>query len=678
MQSTETEREHDACGVGFIYRPVKTHRVIKDALEALCKIEHRGALGADDESGDGAGILAEIPWAILEKENLPVSQIRAVGVVFLPAENQDSCRQAATDFLENRNFNVLGWRKVPVRPEVLGPDARKTCPEIEFVLLAPRDDLSEIEFEKKLVVTRKLLINSLAKLPFAQGFYIASMSSRSIVYKAMTKSVVLAKFYLDLQDESYVSNWAVFHRRFSTNTNPNWRLAQPFRMLGHNGEINTLSGNRNWLHAREMIMDNPLFTDRRDVLRPMVHPLGSDSANLDNLFELFVLSGLSPQEAMMRLIPEAHSELHTDADPHLTAFYNYHAALQEPWDGPALIVFSDGKTVGASLDRNGLRPARYTVLKDGSVILCSETGVLDLDISEIAEKGRLGPGQMLAVDLSNGEIQHDFDIKKAVSRLHPYTDWLSDERTKLDPQFAYTPPSFSQDELLAQQIAAGYGEEDLEQIIGVMADTGHEPVFSMGDDAALAVLSKHPRSMFDYFRQKFAQVTNPPIDHLRERLVFSLDCFLGKKSTVLTPARESAHLLALSSPILTEANLAQIESLTSLPSARVSPLLDKVTGSLTETLDRICQEAAAAVERGCQIIILSDRPGSSKTVAAPAVLAVGAVHNYLTENSLRMNCSLVVETAQTWSTHQFACLLGFGAEAICPYLAFETIRSEEN
>lgn len=673
----QPEPEHDACGVGFVYHPESSRQVIDDALTALTNLEHRGALGGDGQSGDGAGILTAIPWQLLKDEGWAVSGIRAVGVVFLPVATQSECRDYASDFFVKQGFSLLGWRAVPVNKEVLGPDAADTCPQIELVLLSAPEEVGDFELEEKLLVSRKRLINQLWSRPFGAGFYIASLSSSSIVYKAMVKSEILAPFYADLQSNLFESKWAIFHRRFSTNTSPNWRLAQPFRMLAHNGEINTLSGNRNWLHAREMVMEHPLFADRRETLRPLVHPLGSDSANLDNLFELYVLAGLSPQEAMMRLMPEAHSEACHLPDPDLISFYEYHSALQEPWDGPALIAFSDGKTLGASLDRNGLRPARYTVLKNGSIVLCSEVGVLDLPATEIIEKGRLGPGQMIAVDIASGRFQRNADIKKRISQLHPYSDWLAQHRIRLknysgEPGGANGART-SAEELLQQQQSVGYGQEDVDQILGVMADTAHEPVFSMGDDTALPVLSKHPRCFFDYFRQRFAQVTNPPIDHLREEMVFSLRCYLGQKSTAIHPSKEAAHVIELESPFLTENQLAEIEALKK--AARVHMLFSaNDTDGLLDKLKQICHEAAECVRNGAQILILSDRGISTDRAVVPVLLAVGAVHSYLTEKGLRMSCSIVAETAQAWSTHQFACLLGYGAEAICPYLAFESIR----
>lgn len=674
-KTDSTMAERDACGVGLIYRPQASHDVIAASLHALARMEHRGACGADRDSGDGAGILTEIPWAILESEGWRRSDIAAVGVAYFPAGGEFHCKQLTQTIFAEEGLNVIGWRHVPTVPEVLGALAFSTCPVIEQVLVSMASPLSDEELAQRLMIARKRAINHIRLQKEFENFYIASLSTKTIVYKGMVRSSILPKFYTDLLNPLFVANFAVFHRRFSTNTFPRWALAQPFRMLGHNGEINTLLGNRNWMRAREPVLEQPAWAGRYHMQEPVIYESGSDSGNLDNAMEMIMLAGHSPEAALMQLMPEAYrNQPALEEFPEIVNFYDYYAALQEPWDGPALIVYADGKTAGAILDRNGLRPARYTIYKDGSIILSSETGVSDYPV-EITEKGRLGPGQMIVVDLQNGKIQKNWQVKHKVASAHPYGQWLNTERKTLEHQQFHSQKQFTHEELIVNQIAFGYGKEDVEFIVNAMAQTANEPVFSMGDDTPIAVLSQKPRVLFDYFKQRFAQVTNPPIDPLREKLVMSLDTHLGRRTNLLRPAQHAARTLYLNSPVLNELELAGLDKFGKHFKCQTLALhFDATTGNLNEALGKLCDQAVEAVKQGHSILVLSDRSPTNTLASIPILLAVGAVHHHLIREGLRLNTSIIAETAQCWSIHQFACLLGYGAQAICPYLALETVR----
>lgn len=669
--------ERDACGVGLIYRRESSHEIVESALAALACMEHRGACGADRDTGDGAGILTAIPWQLLESDGFKAHDIGAVGVVYMPRGCEDVCRADTEKLFAEEGLKILGWRTVPVKMDVLGALAHSTCPTIEQVILARQDQFSAAEFDSKLMIARKRLINGVRSKPGCNDFYLASLSQKTIVYKGMVRSSVLRDFYLDLQNHLFSTNFAVFHRRFSTNTFPRWALAQPFRMLGHNGEINTLLGNRTWMRAREPVLEHPAYFGREQDLQPVISSAGSDSGNLDNALEMLVNAGHSPEAALMQLMPEAYrNQPALDDYPEIVDFYDYHSALQEPWDGPALIVYSDGKTAGAILDRNGLRPARYTILSDGSFLLSSETGVVPIQADSVVEKGRLGPGQMIVVDLETGEIKKNWQVKQAVAKAHPYGDWVKAERKSLvRREFSRPDRAIRAEQLLQEQLAFGYGKEDIFNIVGGMAQTANEPIFSMGDDTPVAVLSKQPRVLFDYFKQRFAQVTNPPIDPLREKLVMSLDSYLGRRTNLLQPVQHAAKALHLTTPILNELELEGLETLGADYSCqRISLLFDVDGADLEGAVNRICTEAVRAVSEGKTILVLNDRGVNASQAAIPSLLAVGAVHHHLIREGLRLNCSIIIETGQCWSTHHFACLLGYGAQAICPYLALETVR----
>jgi len=696
--------ERDACGVGFLadQQNRASHDLVSRALAALDCMEHRGGCCADQDSGDGAGVMTAIPWAILqtwasESGKAPLNPAQTgVGMIFLPQQVAAAglVRETFERVIKDEGLTLVGWRQVPVNPDVLGALAKQFQPHIEQLVVAS-DAATGEDLERKLYLVRRQGLQAVAQLktggtlPAEQvaalgDFYVCSFSCRTIVYKGMVRSSVLASFYNDLTNPAYVSAFAVYHRRFSTNTMPKWPLAHPMRLLGHNGEINTLVGNVNWMMARQADLSHDIWGDRVEMLKPIVNLDNSDSANLDNVMEMLVRSGRTPQEALMIMVPEAYNNQPAlDQYPEITDFYEYYSGLQEPWDGPALIVFSDGHQVGATLDRNGLRPARYVVTKDGLLMVSSEAGVLDVAASDIVEKGRLGPGQMIAVDLDTQEILKNWTLKQRVATRHPYGDWLKANRKEISPQLFAEASLYDGEALLTQQNAFGYTVEDVDMIIQDMAAQGKEPTYCMGDDIPLAVLSEKPHLLYDYFKQRFAQVTNPAIDPLRERLVMSLTTQLGARGNLLDEKPEYARLLKLESPVINEVELAQIHQ-SGFETATLSTLyiLAAGPGDLAKAVDALCEQADQAVKAGKTILVLSDRvdgQGNPTTLSAdttyiPPLLAVGAVHHHLIRNGLRMHTSLVIDTAQCWSTHHFACLIGYGASAVCPYLALESVR----
>ena len=672
--------ERDACGVGFMadVRGSGSHQLIEQALLALGCLEHRGGCSADQDSGDGSGMMTAIPrdvlapWFAENGLNMPESERLGVGMVFLPQADQERADAKAhiEEIVNKYNIKILGWRAVPVRPEVLGRQARENQPYVEQILVTS-PDLAGSQFDRLLYIARSEVGKQLA-----DDFYFCSFSCRTIVYKGMVRGEILREFYLDLQNPAYSSQFAIYHRRFSTNTQPKWPLAQPMRLLGHNGEINTLLGNINWMSAREPALETEGWThEELQSLTPIVNPANSDSYNLDSALELLVRTGRSPLEAAMILVPEAYNNQPDLQDyPEIIDFYEYYSGLQEPWDGPALLVFSDGGIVGACLDRNGLRPARYSITNNGYIVVSSEAGTIPLDETTIMEKGRLGPGQMIAVDLEKGEIKRNWPIKQEIARANPYGEWVKSQRTLIDKETAIDIPAPSH--LLPLQTAFGYTAEDVDMIIVPMAEQGKEPTFCMGDDTPLAVLSSKPHLLYDYFKQRFAQVTNPPIDPLRESLVMSLTMYLGRRGNILKLGVDDAHLLKLNSPLLNNAELAKVKT-SSYKTAELSTLYDLTTGpgGLEDAIANLCAEAAKKVASGAEILILSDRtaPIDEKTSYIPPLLAVGAVHHHLIRSHLRLKASIVIDTAQCWSTHHFACLIGYGASAVCPYLALATI-----
>ncbi|MGP0129594.1 MAG: glutamate synthase large subunit [cyanobacterium endosymbiont of Rhopalodia musculus] len=680
--------ERDACGVGFIadVKGKESHKLIEQAIVALGCIEHRGGCSADNDSGDGSGVMTAIPrevlipWFTNQGLTMPPIDQLGVGMVFLPHDDikREAQRAHVETVVSAANLKVLGWREVPVKPEVLGVQAKRNQPHIEQVMVTSPAGLSGDALDRILYIVRSRIGKRLA-----DDFYICSFSCRTIVYKGMVRSTILGEFYEDLKNPNYSSRFALYHRRFSTNTMPKWSLAQPMRLLGHNGEINTLIGNINSMAAREVHLKIPGWTSEElEALTPIVNNDNSDSYNLDSALELLVRTGRSPLEAAMILVPEAYQNQPDLKDyPEITSFYQYYSGFQEPWDGPALLTFSDGKMVGACLDRNGLRPARYCITKDDYLVIGSEAGVVDLPEEDIVEKGRLGPGQTIAVDLESKEILKNWDIKQRISRRHPYQEWLQTFRREITLQpFSKNLLLDKPGQLLQQQTAFGYTAEDVEMIVVPMATQGKEPIFCMGDDIPLAVLSNKPHLLYDYFKQRFAQVTNPPIDPLRESLVMSLEMLLGERGNLLDPKAEDANLLKIESPVLNETELEQIKS-SEFKVTQLSTLFDLTAGpgGLKISLNRLCDEAIQAVQDGSKIIVLSDRVSETGSVAEttsyiPPLLAVGTIHHHLIKHGLRLQTSLVTDTAQCWSTHHFACLVGYGASAVCPYLTLETIR----
>lgn len=690
--------ERDACGVGFIayQNGRQSNKLVQQALKALGCMEHRGGCSADRDSGDGAGVMTSLPlklfgtWFATHNIPQPQSENWGVGMMFLP-QDKDKARESKKfieEIVKAEKLTVLGWREVPVCPEVLGRQARAYQPHIEQIIVGSQENLIGDDLERKLYIARSRVGKRLS-----DDFYVCSFSCRTIVYKGMVRSEVLGAFYQDLANQDYESTFAVYHRRFSTNTMPKWPFAQPMRMLGHNGEINTLLGNINWMSNREKELVSsgvslPGWTqDEIEGLTPIVNNDNSDSYNLDSAMELLVRTGRSIPEAAMILVPEAYKNQPALKEyPEIVDFYEYHSGQQEPWDGPALLVFSDGKTVGATLDRNGLRPARYSITRDGYVVVGSETGVVDLPDEEIVEKGRLGPGQTIVVDLQTKEVLRNWEVKQRVAKTNPYGQWIKQHRQAIEPQKFGTDNLITSAALLQLQTAFGYTAEDLELIIQSMAINGKEPTFCMGDDIPLAVLSHKPRLLYDYFKQRFAQVTNPAIDPLRESLVMSLSMQLGGKGNLLNLKPDDARMLKLESPILNDGELASIKT-SDFKTEDLSTLYQISTGpdGLKDAVNNLCAKATAAVKNGVEIIVLSDRlqgkvsPGNTRNISTeysyiPPLMAVGAVHQHLIRQGLRLRTSLVVDTAQCWSTHHYACLIGYGASAVCPYLALESVR----
>nr|YP_010903230.1 glutamate synthase [Hypnea cornuta]WCH55683.1 glutamate synthase [Hypnea cornuta] len=676
--------ERDACGVGFIaqinYSP--SHALVLQALNALTCMEHRGGCSADGVSGDGSGIMTQIPWKIILKDIFLNSDYNvdymAVANIFFPNENFESLRKICEWVLEEEELSLIGWRDVPVDSCVIGEYANRTQPFIQQLIVSSKFNGDNLE--RKLYITRKKIEKLIAQTlsDFNKHFYICSFSSRTVVYKGMVRSEVLSHYYLDLSNIMYESNFALYHRRFSTNTMPKWPLAQPMRFMAHNGEINTFLGNLNWMKSKEVLLSHKYWDACQQVLLPITNSENSDSANLDAVLELFVQSGKSPQESLMILIPESYRNQPALKNfPEIIDFYEYYDNLQEPWDGPALVVFSDGKTVGAILDRNGLRPARYFITNSGFISLSSEVGVSHFSEKEIIQKGRLGPGQILCVDMVNKKVLDNWTVKQVIASKFPYKKWLQEYQKPFESQEYLDNLILDSINISRLHTAFGYTNEDVELVIEHMASSAKEPTFCMGDDIPLAVLSQKPHLLYDYFKQRFAQVTNPSIDPLRENLVMSLNVCLGPKGNLLMPEDYMASSIKLESPILNEQELASLYNYGFKVSSISTYVKQSDRDIINEVINKICQKCANDVLSGIQIIILTDRTDKliKEQVFIPPLLMVGSVHHYLINHQLRHKVSLVVETAQCWNTHHFACLIGYGASAICPYAAFLTVRS---
>jgi len=688
--------DKDSCGVGFIadIKGRKSHKIVADSLRILCNLEHRGAVGADPRMGDGAGILVQIPHAFFSRKaqelgfTLPPPGHYAIGQLFLPQDNEwrEIIRDIYAEKIEAEGFRLLGWRSVPTDNSTLGPSVIPTEPVHQQVFIGLGDaKLTEDAFERRLYVLRKTISNAIYKQRERRlsGYYPVSISCRTVVYKGMFLADQLAAYYPDLHEPDFESAIALVHQRFSTNTFPAWSLAHPFRMIAHNGEINTLRGNVNWMAARQASVSSPLFGGDIDKLWPISYEGQSDTACFDNALEFLVQGGYSLAHAMMMLVPEAWAG-NPSMDEERRAFYEYNAALMEPWDGPAAIAFTDGRQIGATLDRNGLRPARYLVTRDDRIVMASEMGVLDIPERDIVQKWRLQPGKMLLVDLVEGRLIPDEEIKASLARAHPYKEWLTRTQIVLEdlPGSGRRTPK-SNLSLLDRQQVFGYSQEDIKLLMTPMGATGEEAIGSMGTDTPISALSNKTKLLFTYFKQNFAQVTNPPIDPIREELVMSLVSIIGPRPNLLDLAGPSNHKrLEVRQPILTNDDLEKIRAISEMSDSHFKsktlditfPAEHGATG-MGWGIDTLCEKAEAAVRAGTNIIVLSDRKAGADRIPIPSLLACAAVHHHLIRCGLRTSVGLVVESGEPREVHHFACLAGYGAEAINPYLAFETLAA---
>ncbi len=666
------EYEHDACGVGLVadMNGASCHGIVVDGLAILKRLMHRGATGNDPETGDGAGILLRLPDAFFRTlvDDLPDAGSYGVAMIF-GAEGEEAVFEKA---VAGNGCRVIAWRDVPVDPAAVGPVARSACPRIRQLFVASEAAVDQPAFERRLFVVRRVAEKQLKK------GYVCSFSSRTIVYKGLLLATQMERFYPDLSSPLVESPFAIVHQRYSTNTFPTWELAHPYRMLAHNGEINTLKGNLNALAAREPSLASPLFGDDLKKLLPLIRPGQSDSASLDNMFELLVAAGRDAPHAMLMLMPQAWGAKY-HMGHYIRGFCEYHSALMEPWDGPAAVAFTDGRSLGAALDRNGLRPARWTLTTSGRFVLASETGVLDIPPQEVARHGRLRPGAMLWLDLEHGRLIEDRELKTIYARRRPYCRWVEENRISVQGLFTEIAPSRVPADLSAEQARFGYTVEDLELILRPMAETGHEPVGAMGNDAALACLSKKPRLLFDFFHQLFAQVTNPPIDPIREELMMSLMTYIGNVGNILQEGPEYAHLIKLRRPILTDDELAHLSKVADCGYPAVTlPMAFSAGGGgaeLKSALDDLADAALAAVRCGAKIVVLSDKALPGGTVPIPSLLAVAAVNNVLVGAGVRPSIGLVVQSGEAREVMHVALLLGFGATAVNPYLALQSVSA---
>ncbi len=683
--------EHDACGVGFVVdiKGRKSHKLLKDGLQILTNLDHRGACGSEVNTGDGAGVLMQMPHKFLKEAakkariDLPEPGKYGCGIVFLPrnATLRRRIEEKFEQIVQSEGQSVLGWRTVPTNNSMLGETAKSCEPLMRQVFVGRHAEIEdELTFERKLYVIRKRAYSEIraSTMEGASSWYVSSLSHKTLVYKGMLLTAQLEQYFPDLSDPNMETAIALVHSRFSTNTFPSWDRAHPYRYIAHNGEINTVRGNANWMHAREALFQSEAFGDDIGKILPIINPNGSDSAMFDNTLELLVLAGRSLPHAMMMMIPEPWSN-HQTMDDAKRAFYQYHSSLMEPWDGPAAICFTDGKQMGALLDRNGLRPSRYYVTKDYRVIMASEAGVLEVDPADVVQKGRLQPGKMFLVDTEQGRIVPDEEIKKAIATERPYREWLTDHQVHLnDLPPAPEVPQPDHDTLLQRQIAFGYTFEDERLLLAPMAQNGVEAVGSMGNDTPLAVLSNKPRLLYDYFKQLFAQVTNPPIDCIREEIITSAETRLGSEGNLLNPQPADCRRLELKWPILTNEEFAKIRRM-DLPGLKVGilPSLFRVTRGekgLVKSMEEIRLMARRMIEEEeVNVLVLSDRGVNREFAPIPALLAVAGLHHYLIREGLRTRISLVIETGEAREVHHFSLLIGYGASAINPYVAFETI-----
>ncbi|MGE9269125.1 MAG: glutamate synthase large subunit [Verrucomicrobiales bacterium] len=683
------DNESDNCGMGAIahLEGKRSYQIVDYALTSVCNMTHRGAVDADGKTGDGSGILCQIPYPIFRPAaeklgaTLADDSELAVGVFFFPADDsaaRSQIKSFAESAISKRGIKVIGWREVPVDPDALGAIAQKSRPEIGHLLLQKPADWDSDHYERQLYLCRREIEREFDE---AENFYIPTLSSRLISYKGLAMPAALRAFYGDLQNSDFQTGISLYHQRFSTNTFPAWPLGQPFRMMCHNGEINTVRGNRNWMASREEFYESEIWGDDVELLKNLLSHRESDSASLDHALELLVLSGRSLEHAMCMLVPPAFRH-DLEISERVRAFFNYNRSFSEPWDGPAGLVYTDGTKICASLDRNGLRPSRYALTSDGLLYIGSESGAVTLPDEKIIRRGRLGPGQMLSANTATGELLYDREIKEKLAAQQPYAQWIDENRVELKKFVSADPHVPSEDfdalTLSRHQVTHGVTAEDLDMVFPPMIKGSQEAVFSMGDDIPLAPLSKYPRLLFTYFKQLFAQVTNPPIDPIREWTVMTLGAGLGPERNLLKETPEHARILSLESAILFEQELDQIKNRSEhgFPSLVIDATWDAADGSfgLKSTLDKLCAYAEKAVDEGVEILILSDRNTSAGRVPIPSVLVTGAVHHHLIRARKRLRASLVVDTGEARDTHQIACLFGFGATAVCPYLGYATVR----
>ena len=671
----DASHEHDACGVGMVVNihGNKSHELVDNALKVLENMRHRGAEGADGRTGDGAGIMLQIPHEFILLQGIPVPEKGkyGTGLVFLPKDpvRQQAILSIMIEEIEREGLQLMHLRNVPTNPSCLGEAALSTEPDIKQMFITGVTDDKLATFERTLYIIRKKIERRVND----SDFYVCSLSSKNIIYKGMLSSMQVRQYFPDLTNNYFTSGLALVHSRFSTNTFPTWSLAQPFRLLAHNGEINTIRGNRSWMKARESVLSSETLGDIRDI-SPIIQPGMSDSASLDNVFEFFVMSGLSLPHAMAVMVPESFNDKNPIPED-LKAFYEYHSILMEPWDGPAALLFSDGRFAGGLLDRNGLRPARYTITKNDTMVVASEVGVMDFDPTEIAEKGRLQPGKILLIDTQEGKIYYDGEIKDRLAKAHPYRQWLSTNRIQLEKLHSGRKVDNSVPDLIRHEIEFGFGEEDVDGTIVPMSTKGQEPTASMGNDTPLAVLSDRPQIFFNYFRQQFAQVTNPAIDSIRENLVMSLSEYIGRVGTgILTPDETNCKMVRLPHPILTNTQLDILCNIRYKGFNTVKlPIIfecSKGEDGLREALDELCKQAERSVDDGYNYIILSDRDIDADHAAIPSLLAVSAVHHYLISVGKRVQTALIVESGEIREVMHAALLLGYGASALCPYLTY--------
>ena len=671
----DASHEHDACGVGMVVNihGNKSHELADNALKVLENMRHRGAEGADGRTGDGAGIMLQIPHEFILLQGIPVPEKGkyGTGLVFLPKDpvRQQAILSIMIEEIEREGLQLMHLRNVPTNPSCLGEAALSTEPDIKQMFITGVTDDKLATFERTLYIIRKKIERRVND----SDFYVCSLSSKNIIYKGMLSSMQVRQYFPDLTNNYFTSGLALVHSRFSTNTFPTWSLAQPFRLLAHNGEINTIRGNRSWMKARESVLSSETLGDIRDI-SPIIQPGMSDSASLDNVFEFFVMSGLSLPHDMAVMVPESFNDKNPIPED-LKAFYEYHSILMEPWDGPAALLFSDGRFAGGLLDRNGLRPARYTITKNDTMVVASEVGVMDFDPTEIAEKGRLQPGKILLIDTQEGKIYYDGEIKDRLAKAHPYRQWLSTNRIQLEKLHSGRKVDNSVPDLIRHEIEFGFGEEDVDGTIVPMSTKGQEPTASMGNDTPLAVLSDKPQIFFNYFRQQFAQVTSPAIDSIRENLVMSLSEYIGRVGTgILTPDETNCKMVRLPHPILTNTQLDILCNIRYKGFNTVKlPIIfecSKGEDGLREALDELCKQAERSVDDGYNYIILSDRDIDADHAAIPSLLAVSAVHHYLISVGKRVQTALIVESGEIREVMHAALLLGYGASALCPYLTY--------